>query len=79
MYKRVYEKSDLLSVQDMAKEMGCNQQTIRRYINGENANGIQLIAEKLGSTAYTTRENFEKWKKEYTAWRAEQDSKRKKF
>ena len=77
MYKTVYEKSDLLSVEDMAKEAGVHEQTIRKYIKGKAANGLTIEVEKLGTAAFTTRANFEKWKKEYTAWKAARDEKKK--
>lgn len=76
MYKTVYKKNNLMSVEDMAREAGVHEQTIRKYIRGEAANGLTLEAEKLGTTVYTRRANFEKWKKEYTAWKTARETKK---
>lgn len=76
MYKTVFNKNNLLSVEDMAKEIGVHEQTIRRYIRGNTANGLTIKAEKLGATVYTTRANFEKWKKEYEAWKTAREKAR---
>ena len=77
MYKTVYNKNNLLNVSDMAKEAGVHEQTIRKYIKGKAANGLTIKAEKLGATVYTTRANFEKWRKEYETWKAARDEKKK--
>ena len=75
----LYSKNkDLLTVYDIAEITGLHVQTVRKYIRGEVDNGLTLEAQKLGTAAYTTRENFEKWKEEYTAWKAAREGKSKK-
>lgn len=44
---------ELLKVEDIAKALGCNMETIRRYIRSG-----KIKAQKIGRRYYVSKENF---------------------